>query len=437
MRKTIQIFTALVAVSAVLSAQDKFRGLSAPGSIGKKEIISSRSINVSDMACSISFEEPSGDNILSEDETGSIKVLVKNTSSDAVIEPKLDISVQSSWSPAPKFLSKWIESVAPGETGEYTSTIKWDEKLPSGTITYKVKAVDSKSGVESVPIQVSFNVIGKGTPAAEPAFVDVDGAIPTVPVRNYDAVAVVIGNRSYSNPDVPEVAYADNDADAVRKYLIHMLGFREDNILFLKNAVKADFERIFGTRAVGQGKLFNMVKPNKSDVFIYYSGHGAPDLKTKKAYFMPVNSDPNYILIDGYPLDVFYTNLEKVPAKSVTVILDACFSGGSQKGMIIKNASPMYIDVEMSLIGGQFNLLTSASGDQISSWYPEGKHSLFTYYFLHAIRGEADGNKDRKVTVREVQDYINENVPYMARRKYGREQTPVVKGDLEAVICTY
>jgi uncharacterized caspase-like protein len=280
-------------------------------------------------------------------------------------------------------------------------------------------------------------VSGLGRPEAEPVFVDVDSAIPRTASRNPDAVAVVIGNQSYANPDTPDVEYAVNDASAVRKHLVNMLGFREDNILFLQNAEKADFERLFGTREVHQGKLYNMVRAGRSDVFVYYSGHGAPDLKTKKAFFVPVNADPDYLQIDGYALDVFYANLDKVPARSMTVVLDACFSGGSQKGTLIKNASPMYIELENPLASGRFNLFTSASGDQISSWYPDGRHSLFTYYFLRAMRGEADGNRDRQVSVGEIQAYIDENVPYMARRLFGREQTPLIRGDLNAVVCRF
>ena len=191
----------------------------------------------------------------------------------------------------------------------------------------------------------------------------------------------------------------------------------------------------FGSQQISRS-LF-IYKTIISDVFVYYSGHGAPDLKGKKGYLMPIDADPNYVQLNGYPLDLLYKNLEKIPAKSKTIILDACFSGGSQQGMIIKNASPMYIDVKSPLIGESLNLLTSSEGDQISSWYPEGKHSLFTYYVLRALRGEADADKNRKVTLSELKKYLSEHVTYMARRKYGREQTPIVRGDLKSIICSY
>jgi hypothetical protein len=251
-------------------------------------------------------------------------------------------------------------------------------------------------------------------------------------------VAVIIGNGDYVHNDIPDVAVSINDAVTMRKYLVSTFGYREENIIFIKNGTKTDFETLFGTKDVPEGKLYNYVKPNRSDVFVYYSGHGAPDPASRKAYFIPVDCDPSVNLkIGGYPLETFYLNLEKLPAKSVTVVIEACFSGDSQQGMLIKYASPMFIDVQYPMTGEKCSVFTSASGDQISSWYPEARHSLFTYYFLRAIRGEADKDKNRRITVREIRDFIDENVPYMARRKYGREQTPVVKGNLEAVISTY
>ena len=236
---------------------------------------------------------------------------------------------------------------------------------------------------------------------------------------------------------MPDVEYALNDAKTIKQYVMNRLGYQGQNIIYIENATKADFERVFGTENIPQGKLYNYVKAKQSDVFIYYSGHGAPDIKNQKAYFMPSNSDPNYIQIDGYALEVFYKNLNQLPAKSVTVVLDACFSGGSQQGILLSNASPMYIYTEMHFSGNKINLLTSATGSQIASWYSEGNHSLFTYYFLRAIRGESDVDSDRNITLEEVKSFLDEHVPYMARRLYGREQTPVIKGRFDYILCRY
>jgi len=116
-----------------------------------------------------------------------------------------------------------------------------------------------------------------------------------------------------------------------------------------------------------------------------------------------------------------------VKARNITVVVDACFSGSSDKGMIIKNISPVMIEVEKKYIGApNLTEFTSASGDEVSSWFPEKKHSLYTYYFLKGLQGEANANKDGILTVGELQAYLNEKIPYEARRLNNRQQTPSV-----------
>lgn len=436
MKHFIIILSIYLLIPMFVYAQ-KDRGISKPGRIKNPFVKNTTILKASDMVCSISYDDPSGDQTLSQGETGTLTVLVKNNSTSTITSPKLEISFHTSWNPKVKHSMKWMDSIQPGGTAKYKAVIKWDKRLSSGSVTYSAKVIDTETNVESEAADLTLNIAGEGVGTAEPVFVDVDKAIPYLRVSNRFGIAVIIGNQKYTNRDVPDVEFAKNDAQTIKQYLTNMLGYREENIIYIENATKADFERIFGTERVPQGKLYNWVKSQQSDVFIYYSGHGAPDTKSKKAYFMHSNSDPNYVQIDGYSLAIFYKNLNQIPAKSITVVLDACFSGGSQGGMLLSDASPMYIDVEMPFYEDKINLFASATGSQISSWYPKGNHTLLTYYFLRAIRGEADKNRDRNITLNEIKSFLNENVPYMARRLYGREQTPIVKGNADHVICRY
>ncbi len=80
---------------------------------------------------------------------------------------------------------------------------------------------------------------------------------------------------------------------------------------------------------------------------------------------------------------------------------------------------------------------TSSSGDEVSSWFPEKKHSLYTYYFLKGLQGEADQNGDKILTVGEMQYYLAEKVPYEARRLNNRQQPPGVTPDREKRILLH
>ncbi len=258
---------------------------------------------------------------------------------------------------------------------------------------------------------------------------DIDKNLPTTKMNNPDAIAVVIGNSSYYK--TKSVDFATNDARSIKNYLINVLGFKEGNILYKENATLGDFSMLFGTKESTRGKLANTIKEGISDVFIFYAGHGAPGLKDNKGYFVPVECDPNYVENSGYQLDIFYQNLAQLKAKSVTVILDACFSGAN----VFEKISPIVIRIkDPVLLINNAVVITSSSGTEVSTWYDEKEHGMFTYFFLRAIqdREKSDSNNDGNLSYQEIFDYINnknEGVPYYARRIHGIEQNPTILGD--------
>ncbi len=253
--------------------------------------------------------------------------------------------------------------------------------------------------------------------------------------QNPNAIAVVIGNRDYTA--TKHVTYAIDDAQTMKSYLVKVLGYSESNIYYMENATKSNFETLFGTKDDPQGKLANSIKPGESDVFIYYSGHGAPSLKNNKGYFVPVDCDPQYVEQGGYSLDLFYQNISKIKARSVNIVTDACFSGAE----IYKNISPITITVTNPIVvDSNCVVLSSSAGSQVSSWYNEKKHGLFTYFFLRAMqdREKSDTNKDGKLTYNEIYQYVSDKtagVPAFARSIHNIEQTPTIQGGGVDKVC--
>lgn len=259
---------------------------------------------------------------------------------------------------------------------------------------------------------------------------DLTTAIPNGKSASRYDVAVVIGNASYAATGTPNVDYALQDAQTMRQYLTKTFGYDPANIIYVENATLATMYEIFGTEGNHQGKLYKWVKPGQSKIFIYYVGHGAPDQQSGEGYFVPVDANPQYISTSGYKLSTFYENLSKIPAAKKTVVIDACFSGSSANGQLLKGVSGLTarLKSEPKAAVAADLLLTSAGMDQVASWYPEKGHSLFTYFFLKGIQGEADSNKDGSITLGEMKVWLNDQVPYMARRLTGNEQQPVMLG---------
>ncbi|MBF0224807.1 MAG: caspase family protein [Desulfobacterales bacterium] len=265
---------------------------------------------------------------------------------------------------------------------------------------------------------------------------DVDIDIPKGDIPEHDGIAVVIGNSSYLH--LPPVAYAHHDAQVIKEYLIKTLKYKEENIIFkLDLSNKTDFDSLFGGKGeYNKSELARKVIPQKSDIFIYYSGHGIPDTDNKKdACLVPIDynsNDSKNISYKAYSLGILYENIGSLNAKSITVVLDSCFSGkvssDEKEVHIIPNASPVMMVTDIKLAKGM-NILCSSDGDQISNWYPEKQHGIFTYFFLKAIQGHADKNNDKEITFKEIEDYISGErfgVPSVAYSLYKRNQNPFV-----------
>ena len=254
---------------------------------------------------------------------------------------------------------------------------------------------------------------------------------------NEFGVAVVVGNKEYADARVSAVSYAHNDADAFYEFVVGTLGFSPDNVVDLRDATKVDMESAFGAGGNARGQLWRWAEADGgSDIVVFYSGHGVPGVDDGRGYLLPVDANLDMAAVNGYPIDVLYENLGKIPSKSVTVYLDACFSGGSgDGGVLVQNASPVSMAADVSGVEGM-TVLTAASGEQLASWDTEARHGLFTEHLLDGLYGAADTDGDGRVTAREAKRHLDRTMTRAARRAYGREQDAVLQGD-ESVVLSF
>jgi tetratricopeptide (TPR) repeat protein len=252
---------------------------------------------------------------------------------------------------------------------------------------------------------------------------DVD-QIPVVsPKTNKNAYAIVIGIEKYRQ-NLPKADFAGNDARMVTGYLTRVMGYPEENIVTLtnENAAKSDFEKYF------EKWLWNNVEKN-SMVFIYFSGHGAPNPGSGDAYLVPYDGDPSFIEQTGYSLKRLYEALGKLPAKEIIVALDSCFSGAGGRSVIAKGARPLVMNLQSNaVLSKNMTVLSASSGEQISSTYDEKGHGLFTYFMLKGIRNENVVRPDGSIAISDLFGYIKPQVERIARKQYNNEQTPQLIG---------
>ncbi len=229
-----------------------------------------------------------------------------------------------------------------------------------------------------------------------------------------DDFALVIGIEEYQS--VPKADYGTRDAKTVRRHL-EALGFPSRNIISLTGA-EATGSKL---RGYLEEWLPLNVKEN-STLFVYYSGHGAPDVKSGDAYLVPWDGDPKFLKSTALPLTKLYSDLAKTKAKRIIVALDACFSGAGGRSVLAKGARPLVAKIaDIAPTGGNMTVLAAASGDEITGSLDEQGHGMFTYYLFKALEA------DPKASAKSLFQYVMPRVQDDARRQ-NRVQTPVLAG---------
>jgi len=268
------------------------------------------------------------------------------------------------------------------------------------------------------------------TSAPPPLVVDVDTGIPRTRTRNASAVAVVLGVERYDR--LPDVNFAARDAATFREYAVKTFGVRDDPE-HLYYGIDGDvsgtaLRKLFGA----DGWLARRVTP-ETDVIVYWAGHGGPDLTTRSPFILPSDGDANYPVQTGYALNELYTRLAALGARSVTVFLDACFSGWTRDaGQLLQGARDVAVSIENPVLtNDRMAVFAASAGNQVSSAWPAMRHGLFTYFLLKGLRGAADSDGVPGVSVGELDAYLRREVPPQAGR-LDREQRPqltAVKSD--------
>ena len=319
---------------------------------------------------------------------------------------------------------KFLGDIKPGEkkTAEFKAVLPVD--IPSEAARLKIEIKESKgfSPLELMILKVAMRPVEVKETVVVISEVNVDD-IPAK-IKDFEKkknVALIIGISDYREKIIPSVKYAARDAEIMAKYLEKLGGIPRSNIKLLTDdtATKSDIE------AYAEDWLPRRVNQD-STVFIYYAGHGTPDLRGREAYIVPYEGHPDFPS-KLYPLKRMYESLNKLPARDVIVMLDSCFSGAKGRSITREGARPITISIENPVLsGGKITVIAGSTGNQISSDYDKVQHGLFTYYLLRGIRGEADTNNNSVVELGELYHYVKTNVSEKASLELNRDQTPVL-----------
>ena len=245
---------------------------------------------------------------------------------------------------------------------------------------------------------------------------DVDVNIPETKAKNDNTFAFIIANEKYDV--VSKVDYANNDGKIFAEYCKKTLGLPTDNVKLNENATYGKMLQTI--RLIKKTAEYNA----NANIIFYYAGHGIPNDETKDAFLLPVDADGKQT--EGcYSLNRLFKELGELKARQVVVFLDACFSGAKRDGGMLASVRGIAIKSKAAEATGNMVVFSAADGEQTALPWQERGHGLFTYFLLKKLQ-ESEG----KVKLKELGDYLKENVSKIAINKKQKEQTPTIRASV-------
>jgi len=223
--------------------------------------------------------------------------------------------------------------------------------------------------------------------------------------------AVVVGISDYQDPAIPDLRFADRDAEAFAAWLRSPAGGNVPggNIQLLVNAQ--------ATGAAVAGAIDWLVSATQAGdaAIIYFSGHGDVERQahSQPGFFLCWDSGPRIYMAGGtYSLYFLQEMMSAMSAQNqarVLLIADACRSG-KLAGSAVNGAQltaanlARQFENEIKILSCQPNEY-SLEGEQ---W--GGGRGAFSFHLLEGLTGLADANQDTRVQLLEIGRYLEDHV---------------------------
>lgn len=244
-----------------------------------------------------------------------------------------------------------------------------------------------------------------------------------------DLYLLSVGVNTFENMHANNLEYAAYDAREFARCLKKEAGDLFDRvfakIISDQSDIKPSKENII--------KNLNFLKKAKAQdtVVVFLASHGLSD-QAGNYYFVPTDAtEADVIKLEaasergGQSISselpsliswkVYFEALRSVPGKRLLVV-DTC------QAKSISGTMDMHSLAKRSATSS-FALLAASQRNEVSQEYPKGKHGLFTYALLRGLSGEGDRNRDGKISLAELYDFVEQFVENNRNRLIGK-QTP-------------
>mgnify|MGYP002152325868 CR=1 FL=1 len=299
---------------------------------------------------------------------------------------------------------------------EQDGTFEFSTYVPLGGKTLSVIAIDGAglSTTQSITMsRVEEQASRPRLAAANP----LKG--PKQPVSENRA-ALIIGLENYAVTQAAE--FAARDATIFADYAREKLGVPAENVRVLTDS-QASERGILRALKVW---LPQVVAPGETDLYVFYAGHGMPTADGDSAYLVPYDGDVQLLEDTAISRTRFFSEIQRVQPKSATFFFDNCFSGATRSEKLLLASRPLGIKVKEEKIPDNYLVFSAGESSQTAGVLNEVQHGRFSYFVFKGLEGEADSNRDGKISAGELHRYVRESVG----RFSAGSQTPTVLGGL-------
>jgi len=238
--------------------------------------------------------------------------------------------------------------------------------------------------------------------------------------------ALVVGIENYDK--VSDVPGAKTNAKEWYQYLTATRGIPPQNVKLLTDEDAAKEPILDQARKVAQ-----RAGP-KGMLWFIFVGHGAPSSDGKDGLLVGADArqTPESLQARSVPRGELLRVLGESKASSITVLLDACFSGRNQDGgALVAGLQPLQTVVTGGTADPRMVILTAAKGDQYAGALPGAKRPAFSYLALGGLRGWAVPASAPSVTAGDLRRYADDALEATLR---GRKQEPDLMGTESAIL---
>lgn len=229
-----------------------------------------------------------------------------------------------------------------------------------------------------------------------------------------EVYVLLVGVSNYVNHREP-LQYPDNDA----LNLFAFLRSPEGGAIPTKNIINL-VDKVATRRNILDSLNAMLSRVTKKDMVIFYfSGHGI------KGAFLPIDYDGTYEKV-VYHHEI-YSALQQSNAQFKMCIADACHAGSMQEQKGIRGGSQTDFYQNSQSVQSDFAMLLSSTSSENSAEADRLQQSVFSYFLIKGLEGQADTNDDRRISIQELFNYVGDNV----RKFTENRQSPTLTGQFE------